>query len=402
MEENKLKLNQRTWLAIVLLLTLALGACQPAAPTAAPTEPGAQPVEASPTVEAAAPTATVGSPAAESPEAPAASPTSAEPAHPYAGLVFTNAQGLWLVDREGQAQQVIGRDQAALSPDGRYAAFVDGPPDGSQRDIYLLDRQTGEQINLTNTPDRVEVAPQFWPANPEVVLFESVTLDEPLFGSGHPSLVNLDGSGYQVLDEFAGGPMAPAPDGNTIAYGCCDAPATLYRLQEGGGSRLDPQSFGIPANKMFLPDFGSSSSQLAWIVGGSMLGPGESNTAVAVFNLQSGEGRLLHSYSPVGGTEFNGALAWSPDSRSIAYVSQGEFASQGRAPNLWILLADGSQEFNLGIAHDPVWRYDGGALAYGVTPQDIAQQRVHVVPTGDWGAAVETPYQGVPIGWIQP
>lgn len=381
------------WLFFVLLLALA--ACQPAQPAGTPTPPAQDP-----------PAATATQPAELTPtEAAAALTPTGEPglpAHPYAGLVFTNAEGLWLVGADGQAEQIVGRQQAVLSPDGRYAAFIDGPPGGIQQDIYLLDRQTGEQRNLTDTPDRVEVAPQFWPANPQVLLFESITLEEPLFGSGHPSVVNLDGSGYRVLDESAGGPLAPAPDGNTIAYGCCDAPGTLYRLQEGGGSPLDPGSFGIPASKMFLPDFAPTGGQLAWIVGGPMLGPGDFTSGVGVFDLESGSARLLHPYTPLGGTEFVGGLAWSPDGVYLAYVNQGEIAGQGRAPNLWLLLADGSQEFNLGIAHSPVWRPDGTALAYGVTPEDITQERVYVVPAGEWGAAQETPYRGKPVGWIQP
>lgn len=387
-------------LVYVSLLLLVLAACQPAAPTANTAEIGATQPQDNPTPQPSD-TAAVNSPEQPTPTA-AANPPSAEPAHPYAGLVFTNAEGLWLVNREGQAEQIIGRQEAALSPDGRYAAFVDGPPDGSQQDIYLLDRQTGEQINLTNTPDRRENAPGFWAANPDIVLFGSENLELSGIGYGAPTVINLDGSGYRVLDENAGGPMAPAPDGNTIAYGCCDAPGTLYRLEEGGGSPFSPQNYGIPAEKLFLPTFGPSSSQLAWILGGSQLGPGESNLGVGIFDLESGEGRLLHLYSPLGGTEFSGALAWSPDGAYLAYVNQGEVAGQGRAPNLWLLLADGSQEFNLGIGHDPVWSPDGGALAYSITPEDVTQERVYVVQTGDWGSVQQTPYRGEPVGWIQP
>jgi hypothetical protein len=384
-------------LQVLFWLLWLLVACSPAPTTI---EPGESPdfSETPTTVVGTVPT----SPAPDTPAQPQAAGTGTPepaPAHPYAGLAFTNAEGLWLVNEAGVAELLLPRQQAILSQDGRYVAYLDGPPDGSQQDIYLLDRQTGETRNLTATPDRNENAPLFWEANPGVLLFESKSIDEPLFGFGQPSMVNLDGGGYTVLDETAAGPISAGQDGATLAFGCCDVPGQIYRLGQ-GSSPFFPESYGISAEKLFMPALSPDGNSLAWILSGRQPGTGEITMGVAVFNLQEQTGKWVHGYTPQGGTEFNGALAWSQDGQLLAYVNQGEVAGLGRAPALWLIRVDGSGEMNLGSGHNPVWSPQGDRLAFSLTPQDFQAQRVYVYTPWD-ESAVETPFQGVVVAWIE-
>lgn len=382
---------------MILVVVLILTACSPV--QTPPTPP-----QSSATATLEAPTATLEIPTSAPtveptiPTAPTATEP-AEPAHRFAGLAYTNAEGLWVVGRDGTPDLIIDQSQAVISPDGRYVAFVTSPPDGGQEDIGLLDRQTGETRNLTDTPDRNEFSPQFWAARPDVVLFESKPVSEELFGSGYPTLVQLDGSGYQVLDARTGGPIAPGPDGRTLAFGCCDAPGVLY-YQETGSQSFFPESYGIPAEKMYLPAFSPDGNQLAWVVGGQAFGGGGWGLGVALFDLVDKTGRMLYTYAPQGGTEFVGDLVWSPDGQYLAYMNIGDPAGQGRAPTMHVLFPQSNDSVNLGIGHSPVWKPDGSELAFTVTPQDIQDQRIIISPTGNWFEMVEAPYAGESVGWI--
>lgn len=377
----------RKFVMISIIALLALSACAPALVEPTPTTGITSIWEETPT-NIVDPT---------EPAIPTSLPTNqpATPAHPYSGLIFTNAEGFWLVNHEGQAEQLVDTPYASLSPDGRYVAYEVGDPE----DIWILDRSTGENRNLTNTVDRFETNPQWWQANPDVVLFESKQADQERFGSGYPTKINLDGSDYMILNEAQGGPMSPSSDGVRIAYGCCEAPQQIYHLDQ-GNTPFYPESYGIPAEKMFLPAYSPDGNSLAWILGGSQIGPGDWNLGVGVFDLASNQGRVLHIYQPVGGTEFVGDLQWSPDGNNLAYMNIGE-PGYGRAPTLWLLRSDGSGEINLGIAHSPVWSPDGSQLAYTVTPENIQDERIYILSAGSLDNPVETPYQGVSQGWIK-
>lgn len=310
--------------------------------------------------------------ATEAPTVAAPTETASPPAVVTAGLAFSTAEGLWLIDRDGSVVLAVDSSQARLSPDGTRVAFLVQDPVSGDEDVWLLDRTTGERADLTNTVDRFETVPMWWPGRPDVVVFGSDT-GFGMENAEHPTLVGLDGTGYRVLDPDRGGPRALSPDGSAIAYGGYDAPGAIYRW-DSGVEPFDPTEYGVPATKIIQPGWSPDGQDLAWLVAGDLEGDGGYKTGLAVFDLAGKTGSLMHVFEPVGGGTFPLDVAWSPRGDWIAFVTFGEPPASGRAPNLWVVHPDGSGETYVGEGLNPVWSPDGARLVFLRTGADGSQE----------------------------
>jgi hypothetical protein len=223
------------------------------------------------------------------------------PAHPASGLTFSTGDGTWLIDALANVVLLTGQAMARSSPDGQWIAYEAEDSTAGTSDIWLIEKASGDVRNLTNTPDRYEVNPMWWPGRDDVVVFGSDP--DPLDGvwnSEYPTVIGLDGTGYQVLDEEQGGLRALSPDGQAIAYGGYDIPGAIYRWGE-GVEIFDPSEYGVNAEKLFQPAWSPDGRLLAWNIGGDLIGDGGYLRGVAVFDLEAKTGRFFHVFRPEGG-----------------------------------------------------------------------------------------------------
>ena len=311
----------------------------------------------------------------------------------FAGLLYSTEQGLWLVEADGRSLLLIDQPDAALCPDGSQAVYANG----EEWDIWLADLATGMRRNLTNTPDRTETDPIWWPSRGGVVVF----LTDSSFGDGHPGMVNLDGSGYRVLDEEKGGPVAFSPDGSTIAFGCCGSSGVLYEWTE-GSNIFDPLDYGIQVDKLYRSDWSPDGKKLAWVVGGYLTSSETFQSAIAIFDLESKTAKLHHIYSILGGAMVPHDLSWSPDGTWLAFVNYLEIVEAGKPPHLWVMRADGEEEHYIGSGFNPIWSPDGQWLAYNQeneAPENIWDQGIWAVRSGAWDETEELPLSGDLEGW---
>jgi len=327
------------------------------------------------------------------------------PAHPASGLTFSTYEGTWLIDSRADVVLLTDQSMARISPDGQWIAYEAEDTTAGTSDIWLLERASGDVRNLTNTPDRYEVNPMWWPGREDLVVFGSDP--DPLDGvwnSEYPTLIGLDGSSYQVLDEEQGGLRSLSADGQAIAYGGYDSPGAIYRWDL-GVEAFDPADYGVNAQKLFQPAWSPDGRLLAWNIGGDLLGDGSYHSGVAVFDLEAKSGRYFHIFVPAGGGTFPSYLEWSPDGEWLAFVTFGEPPVTGRAPKLWVIRPDGSEEMYVGEGLEPTWSYDGEWLA-SLRTNDAGQQELSLAEVGAWKMQVvdlpHTDQINFLIDWIKP
>jgi hypothetical protein len=288
--------------------------------------------------------------------------SSSPPAHTASGLVFFNADGTWWIDGGGEVQQLIDKDRAYLSPDGKWIVYIEEDPATYMGDIWLMEVSTGARTNITVTPDRDEVSPMWVPGRPDIILFGSDT-ETGMTNSAYPTIVGVDGTGYQILDQDTGGLRDVSPNGEMFFYGGYGGTMLAY-WWDIATEVFDPSDFGLSVNKLFIPEWSPDGNQIAWFVAGNFLDSESAQLAIAVFDLESSTAELMHVYEPIGGSEFVNNLVWSPDGEWLAFTTHSEPPATGRAPNLWVIRPDGSDEIYIGEGTVPVWRYDSKYLAF--------------------------------------
>jgi hypothetical protein len=287
-----------------------------------------------------------------------------------AGLVFASGEGLLVTDGDGRVQIVLDVSPAELSPGGRRALYV------QDDDLWLADLDTGERRNLTNTPDRIELLPRWWPARPGWVAFSSyargreITLGPGVF----PTLVMLDGTGYTVIDETADAyQFSLSPDGRTVAYGLGPS-AWLYDADSAAYTAFDPAAFGLdlsgtdPAPVSLTigkPAFAPDGRRISWLLG-QQLNDGSSLSGHAVFDLEARTAVVVHPHAVAGTDGVPPAAAWSPDGQWLALEA---WAADPAQAGLWVARSDGQVEQRLGEGTGPVWSPDGLWVAW-MTPQN--------------------------------
>jgi Tol biopolymer transport system component len=312
-----------------------------------------------------------------------------------AGLVFgysdQNNQSLWQVGTCGEYIQLAVRTYVQISSDGSQILFTE------DNDIWVVDLLTRERKNMTNTPDRIEVNPRWWPGNDDLVVFGSWELGDDLGPtSGYLSMISIDGGEYRVLaDDPSNTDAALQPNGSIIAYDLGDT-VWLYHLDLDKRELFDVGLYGLNILKgmrVTSPSWSPDGKKLSWWVSGVFSPPLDGSTALAVFELEDGNVELLHPYSPIGTGGGLPAPIWSPDGNWLAVRT----LSEAHKIDLWVISTDGNEEYHLGFASNPVWKPDSNALIF----KALSDDRVKMTEVGDWTQQfINLPPGSVPVDWL--
>jgi Tol biopolymer transport system component len=390
---------RRRLLALLLLALLSCVACNSKSviPTISPPSPLASPLLTTTSWPTITPTLTPPptptpwpTPTATTLSTPAPTPAGIAPPP---GLIYKTNEGLWRIEVNGQPTKLIDQVyDAAISPDGNRLFTVSN--DLTAQTLWLIDLKTGERRNLTENLDRVVCCPVWWPSQQDWVIFQSWKPDDLAPDNGYLSAARIDGQEQRVLDsEYrSNGLPAPAPEGQTIAYDR-SGEAWLYDLNT-GPRPFDPQTYGVRGiQRIGSPAWSPDGKQLAWYIGGDF-GQGW-QVGIAVFDLETKQGRLLHVYNNLGRGGWFTAPTWSPDGQWLAFSAEDQ--DQAKA-GLWIIRGNGQEERLIAYGENrlytlPVWSPDGRELAAGRTLYEVGTWRAH---------PLALPPDAEVVAWINP
>jgi Tol biopolymer transport system component len=254
-------------------------------------------------------------------------------------------------------------------------------------DIWVLDRQTGEEHNLSNTPDRDEMLIGLCPARPDVLIFYSTPKDTDAGAGwlGYLTSMHIDGTHYSVLVDS---PMLSKPalssDGQTIAYVSFTYDLLLYEW--GFGSRMvDWQEYGLAGWEIHIysvswsPD-GNKIACWAW----GRSAEDEFN-GIVVLDLEAEAIQILQPLRhPVYFDGYPPPPEWSPDGRWLSFFGVGE-SEYG----IWVVSVEGIETHVLAefTSAEAVW--DQGARAWSPDGRWLALTRHPEDPkAGVWLAEV--------------
>ena len=220
-----------------------------------------------------------------------------------------NESHLWMVKWDGSVrlQLTYGKEDASapkFSPDGRYISFLSsrpGPAKGDQ--VWVLDRRGGEAQQITNITDQI-IQGYIWSPDSKKLLLNLRPKSEPDPEEGKPPVppkpividryhFKQDIQGYLRNDAF------------NVLY--------LYDLTAKKAEKLTT-SKNVSETE---PSWSPNSASIAFVSNQDTDPDRTNNTDIFVVAAKPGSApRKLTTWSGPDG----GHLAWSPDSKSIAYT----------------------------------------------------------------------------------
>lgn len=258
------------------------------------------------------------------------------------------------------------------SPDGSRLAFVNGG------DVWLLDAD-GRKRKVTDTSDRVEGLLS-WSPDGKRLAFASAALnageapDVAAPVGGRLTLVNADGSGYEVVGQEDGmlWPPSWSSNGALVAYSA-EGRLRIFDVATGGEVGLSPTQMGLPQAQYVD---GASFSP----VGGDLL------VYYAASGVEPSRDELLDGTAPqveqgfaIIGVEQPARVLkqydapfvpgepprWSPDGNRVL-ISLNASPVFGNPTGLWIVnMRDGSaREVRDVVAYQALWSPAGERVAY--------------------------------------
>jgi Tol biopolymer transport system component len=247
-------------------------------------------------------------------------------------VVNTDGSGLRRISEALTGESDIS---PAWSPDGRQIAFIRRSEVGGFVAVANSDGTDQRYLASFESQHRFPLPTVSWLPDGTKIVY-SVVIGGPPPRVDPIYIVNADGSGQREFTELDGG-LAPvwSPDGTKIAFGKRACPGDedpcllpnrvrLYVMNiDGSGKRVVAEELAIVSQVAWSPD----SDQLAFLC----IDPFRPPTDLCL----SGPDTSTATHLLVNGA--SGDVAWSPDGRRIAYVSDAGRDELGFALNVYDL-----------------------------------------------------------------
>lgn len=321
---------------------------------------------------------------------------------------------LWIIPSTGGPLRRLTEHASAdfspaWSPDGKWIVYYSART--GIRDLYIAPAAGGTEIHLTDTPNSVEVYPNWSPDSRQISFTWEIPVNVPWamdVAAGEASTIAGD------VDIVAGKGASWSPDGTAVALArFAPQGADLWTVSVDGSrktaltrsGRLDPGRSNVSWSRdgqavAFVPKEGENKKvwvvpadggkakqvgvgsgrdvAMAWSPDGRQMAIAsgtEEEVDIWIVPLSGAPPRLLVS-APGVDTEPD----WSPDGSQIVFASNRPRAGQTEgAWNLWVVPATGGEAAWLAAGHSPHWSPDGTRITC------MWQNDICTIPaTGGW------------------
>jgi len=264
---------------------------------------------------------------------------------------------LYLRSRDGRRSRLTSPDAGdgdvspALSPDGRWLAFVRGNLSAS--DIYLLELSddgaaAGEPRRITE--DRQIKWSLSWTPDGKSIVHVSP-------GMLWRVPVSATGARRQRLGAATGvGRVAVAPTGARLAFGRGSAASELYRMDVDGPPQdmAEPQRMGPSSGLNTAPDFSPDGRQLAFSASRDLY------SGIFIADADGENVKTLYSSS----SSIPLQPRWDPDGERIAFLVLGNPGTEVKS-GVYVLAANGGAPLRISDAvGGPSWSSDGNEVYF--------------------------------------
>lgn len=274
--------------------------------------------------------------------------------------------------------RILGVGDPQRSPDGVWVAYtvttIDAEKDRRNTDLWMVRWDGSEQLQLTSSSDN-ESSPRWSPDNKYLAFVASRGSDEEKKKGGQIWLLNRAGGEAQRVSDFKGGvgDIQWSPDSTRIAFVADDQdPADEPEKMEGWKRKTAPPI--VIDRYHFKEDRTGYLKHLYNHIG--------------VFDVATKTAKVITK----GNTDDN-SPSWSPDGKSIAFLSKRGHADPDRTSNedLWLVDArEGAEPRQItktaeGEGGRPTWSPDGSRVAVLISDNDqntaYGMNKLVVVPS---------------------
>jgi dipeptidyl aminopeptidase/acylaminoacyl peptidase len=274
--------------------------------------------------------------------------------------------------------RIVSVGDPQRSPDGVWVAYtvstIDAEKDKRNTDVWMVKWDGSEQLQLTSSADS-ESSPRWSPDNKYLAFVASRGTEEEKKKGGQIWLLNRAGGEAQRVSDHKGGvsDIQWSPDSTRIAFVAEDQdPADEPEKLEGWKRKTAPPI--VIDRYHFKQDRAGYLKQLYRHIG--------------VFDLASKSATIITK-----GNADDQSPSWSPDGKSIAFVSKRGHADPDRTSNedLWVVEArEGAEPRQItrtpeGEGGRPAWSPDGSRLAAVIGDTDrfaqYSMNKLIVVPS---------------------
>lgn len=256
------------------------------------------------------------------------------------------------------APQAVAQD---TSEDGRIVFSADAGFD--EPDIYVMEADGSEPVNITNTPGIAERQPS-WSRGGTAIAYTRPEDGDTGAYSNDIWRIAANGSGAVNLTDTPGiSEQSPDwdPTGDRIAFDALVAGVTIteqYDIFTMAGDGSQRRNLTESDAGEFAPAYSPDGSEIA--MEAARVGRGEFRNWEVVKMKADGTGEVNLTNTGIGRED--GAPQWSPDGTRIAYMS-----SDSDFWDVWVMTSDGSRAANL-TAPDggwfPSWSRDGSEIVF--------------------------------------